>query len=253
LPGAITTSEVARLGQGLGVGTGTDPGPGAIQAQTKILAPTVGIGTETNPQAPLVVSANALAGIALPATVAGPYAIGVDAGSFGWNVLSFGGNPQTNYLKADGTAAAPSIIGSVGDNIGVQNFYGYVSPVSYVATVGFRVRSTAAWTASSAPAYCEWRTTPPNSTSFGVVMTLGQGLQLGAGNPSTLDPGKACLMLQPQAFAGLGAPAAARVGSFAVVNDSTVTAVGATIAGGGTNTVLACCGLTKWSVAALLT
>lgn len=56
--------------------------------------------------------------------------------------------------------------------------------------------------------------------------------------------------LTPQAFASLAACSGGTEGSFAAINDSSVSVAGATITGGGGNHVLGYCNATNWVVAA---
>jgi hypothetical protein len=209
----------------------------------------LGLGTETNPQGPVVVSLNAQTGIALPVPAQGVYFFGADNQNAAFTAVSWGGTAQVNLVSAGGPIAAPAFPAANGV-LGANNYYGYGGSSGYVPALSFRARAQALWTPTSTPSYMEWRTVPPASAAFSVVMCLGRGLMVGGNSPATAgaDPGLGRVAMQPLTVASLPAASAALAGSFGVVSDATSTVPGGAVVGGGTHTVAVFCNGAAWLV-----
>lgn len=82
----------------------------------------VGIGTEMNPQYPLVVSQNATSGINVGGSTLA--LIGANGSNASLSLVAYGGNCVTTVFRADGTAASPTALAS-GDIINVIGAGGY--------------------------------------------------------------------------------------------------------------------------------
>jgi hypothetical protein len=231
--------------------------PSQMPAPIYIVAGNIGFGQETNPQAPFVFSENATTGIA---AVAAAHAIsrGVifvppDGGAGGWHSLAFGNTAQAFLFHAAGTAAAPLPAQGALEVLGALVMEGYTGS-SFNPAGAVRVRATSPHSPTNSGGFLEVRTTPDGTVTLQTAAWLGKGLVIGNSNPAIgSDPGVGAINLIPQHRAALPAPSAALVGSLAVVNDSTTAVIGATILGGGSNVVLAACGATQWTVAAVLT
>lgn len=77
-------------------------------------------------------------------------------------------------------------------------------------------------------------------------MRLTSGLAIG----NTANPGSGAILLKPQTYASLTACSSTISGAMATVNDSNTVTWGANVAGGSTNTIMAFCNGTNWTVAA---
>jgi hypothetical protein len=118
----------------------------------------VGIGTETNPQVPLVVSQNATTGISA-ADGSALAVIGANTANASLTLVAYGGNCVTTVLRADGTAASPTAL-AAGDIINVIGAGGYNGSAF---TAGNRARVVF----YAEPSASNW-TTADNGTEIGL-------------------------------------------------------------------------------------
>jgi hypothetical protein len=208
----------------------------------------VGFGTEINPQIPFVISKNVATGLSFPATSYLMGLVNVDGTAAGIDVDTYGttGAGQgsfENQRRARGTAASPSNL-NTGDIIFQMQAYPYVG--GFPASGPARMIMTYNDSAPNYGTFVEFDTTPAGSQTRAQAARFMAGVVIGTG---ATDPGVNVELLTPQAFASLTACSSALEGALAEVNNSNTATWGATIAGGGTNKVMAHCNGANWTVA----
>ena len=207
----------------------------------------IGFGTETNPQTvsigpSWVFSHNAATG--LTNFGSGITTIGSDSGtdSIGLTSIGVGINPSVAFVRLDNTAASPSNLGS-GEVVGGAVFSGWGAGAIQGGRARILANTTEAWTTTFG-IDLEFDTTPAGG-SRAQAMLIKAGAIFGTG---TNDAGAGTSLYTPQAFSSLATCTASLEGGVAEVNNSNTATWGATIAGGGTNKVIAHCNGANWTV-----
>jgi hypothetical protein len=212
----------------------------------------LGFGTETNPQFPLVVSANTTTGINVSGSGNMAVFVNADGQPSNFAVVTFannsGNNPGFITYHAEGTALSPTQ-SKANDVTGFFASKAYNSSPGWNGTPqGLAIFAGQDQTSSAQGGYAKMLLTPNGSTTRGTVMRWhGSG---GVSIVSENDPGAGAMLLKPQTFASLTTCSGTIEGAMASVTDSTVNTWGSTIAGSSTNHVMAYCDGTNWTVAA---
>jgi hypothetical protein len=207
----------------------------------------LGIGTETNPQAPLVISANSATGlpIASGAGVAMMSADGV-ANILEMDEYGVGGGINNNILfrATRGTGASPSNLSS-GDIIGQFGARPFTNG-SFFASNTARIAFLYNDSSPNAGTKVRFSTTKAGATTLATALEVAAGVCVNGTN----DPGAGAVQLTAQTVASLTAASAAMQGAIASVSDgSAALAWGATVTGGGATPYLVYCNGTNWTVA----
>jgi hypothetical protein len=140
--------------------------------------------------------------------------------------------------KATGNLKAKYAFGGEGDHLGLSVFNN--SPITYAAYLEAVTANGAVVSRLQSAANGNGYTGTFSVHPFGLLTSGTPRMTVSASQP--------IFTLAPVAFASLGAPTA---GSFAYCSDSNTATWGATIAGGGSNKVLAFFGGTNWTVFAV--
>lgn len=156
----------------------------------------LGLGTETNPQATLVLSGNAATGLALASgTQFG--LIGADGGGTTFDVDSYNNGSAASagafaFRTARGTGASPANL-VAGDLMGAISGRGYISGnfTNAPARMAFIYNDTS----PNLGTYIEFDTTAAGSTSRNQALRLMAGVVIGTG---TTDPGLGNLLISGQ-------------------------------------------------------
>ena len=207
----------------------------------------IGFGTETNPQTvsvgpSWVFSHNAATG--LTNFGSGIITIGSDSGtdSIGLTSIGIAINPSIAFVRLDNTAASPSNLGS-GEVVGGAVFSGWGAGAIQGGRARILANTTEAWTTTFGTDL-QFDTTPAGGTRT-QAMLIKAGAIFGTG---TNDAGAGTSLYTPQAFSSLATCTTSLEGGVAEVNNSNTATWGATIAGGGTNKVIAHCNGANWTV-----
>jgi hypothetical protein len=184
LTGGAMSGNIAMAGNSL---TGA---MGLNGVETILSGGNIGFGTETNPQAAFVFSANTTTGITFPVNTSGLWSISANSGNVpGFNALAFATNGSNFFFRADGTAASPTAL-ALNDNIGAITWGGYAgSTAGYVsskARIAGIVIDASGYGTSTQGTGIEFDATPSGSTTRAQAGRFMAGFIVGTG---TTDPG----------------------------------------------------------------
>lgn len=200
---------------------------------SQLFSANVGMGTETSPNAKLVISSNvAPAHVFAANTIFGIVAL--DGMAAAACIDAFASNGTVVYRRAQGTAASPANL-STGLIIGAFSWRGYVNGAFNAAN---NVSIQGVYTDSGTTYGSQLRilATPAGGASSSTVqaMMVQTGVSIGTG---TTDPGSGGLIQTPLTFATL--PVSPVTGSrFTISDGPSSPTIGATITvGGGTKSI----------------
>jgi hypothetical protein len=221
--GAATGTSIALGGCTLGSQVFCETGAASLNGVETILSGgNIGFGTETNPQAAFVFSANTTTGITLPATTSGIWSISANTGGNvpGFNALAFATNGSNFFFRADGTAASPTAL-ALNDNIGAITWGGYAgSTAGYVASkarIAGIVTDASGYGTSTQGTGIEFDTTPSGSTTRAQAGRFMAGFVVG---PGTTDPGAGNAVIAGRSTLGSATAAVGQSGDVAQIKET---------------------------------
>lgn len=149
----------------------------------------IGIGTETNPQFPFVVSANSTTGSNFGGIsgLNGPIALGATGATSGWNAIAVASIPGNNFIRIDNTLASPNNLGS-GELIGSINFGGWGSGSVQTGRSQIVVSTTEPW-ATTFGSSIGFNTTVVGGARAQSLLLKGGGVIVGTGTTDPLSGG----------------------------------------------------------------
>lgn len=201
---------------------------GQVNGATKVIIAAngfVGAGTESNPQAPLVLSTNAQAGLTWPSgTLVGEAATDGTAAvhSFLTSTNTTGNNTSVNgsfvFQTSNGTVVSPSALGS-GSNIGVIGFEahnGSAFPTPRARIIGV---TTEVQSGTNEGTGLQFDTTAAGGTARAQAARIMAGVIVGN---TSVDPGAGNLLVNGQVISGAGTPTIASGACGATTNGAVV-------------------------------
>lgn len=201
----------------------------------------LGFGLETNPQASVVFSQNAVSGISVPAQSTAIWSIGVTGTPAGFNTLAFGNQAQYQLARVNGNPTAPTAIVS-GNLLGSLAFRGYNGSSSIPSILVEGVASEN-WTGTANGSYFTFLTTASGSNTAIQAERIMAGVIVGS---ATTDPGSGNLSVSGTISSGgpnilpqytVTTLPSTVTGARVIVTDATATSFGSTVTGGSTNVV----------------